>query len=157
VSTGHTLVDKSDDPHLVCASCAGRFTVEDLVVEPTFETDGDLVVLYRPVGPNELAKIEASGCTRFPPRLPEQPIFYPVLNQRYAEYIAENWNVGESRAGFVTRFHLRAAVAGKYPVHVVGAAWCQELWVPAEELESFNDEIVGRIEVVKSYGREVAQ
>lgn len=157
VSASHTLVDNSIDPHLVCASCGGSFTVEDLVVAPTFEMDGDLVVLYRPVGPHELAKVEASGWTRFPPRLPEQPIFYPVLNQRYAEYIAEKWDVDEGRAGYVSRFVVEAGVARKYPVQVVGAAWCQELWVPAEELQSFNDAIVGKIEIVKKFGMEATR
>ena len=42
------------------------------------------VTLYHPVGPQELALIEASGFRRFPPRLPEQPIFYPVTNEKYA-------------------------------------------------------------------------
>ncbi|MDJ0699325.1 MAG: hypothetical protein QNJ07_05670 [Woeseiaceae bacterium] len=36
--------------------------------------------LYRPVGPAELDLIRDSGWQEFPPRLPEQPIFYPVLN-----------------------------------------------------------------------------
>jgi len=40
--------------------------------------------LYRPGGPKELALIEASGWKEFPPRLPEQPIFYPVINEEYA-------------------------------------------------------------------------
>jgi hypothetical protein len=31
------------------------------------------------VGPGELELIAASGYRPFPPRLPEQPIFYPVL------------------------------------------------------------------------------
>jgi hypothetical protein len=43
-------------------------------------------ILYRPAGPKELALIAASGCRRFPPRLPEQPIFYPVLNEDYAPH-----------------------------------------------------------------------
>ncbi|HWB27845.1 MAG TPA: hypothetical protein VG738_20375 [Chitinophagaceae bacterium] len=52
--------------------------------------------LYRQVGPNELKKIEDSGWTKFPPRLPEQPIFYPVLNEEYAVQIARDWNVPAS-------------------------------------------------------------
>ena len=34
---------------------------------------------YRPAGPKELALIVASRYREFPPCLPEQPIFYPVL------------------------------------------------------------------------------
>lgn len=36
-------------------------------------------ILYRPVGAKELDLIAASGYREFPPRLPEQPIFYPVI------------------------------------------------------------------------------
>jgi hypothetical protein len=35
--------------------------------------------LYRPVGKKELELIRASGFRAFPPRLPGQPFFYPVL------------------------------------------------------------------------------
>ena len=55
--------------------------------------------LYRPVGPTELMLIRESGWTAFPPRLPEQPILYPVLNQEYAAQIARDWNVKESGSG----------------------------------------------------------
>src|SRR5512139_3324037 len=64
------------------------------------------VTLYRPVGPAELDLIEASGWRKFPPRLPEQPIFYPVLNEGYAAQIAQRWNVPESGVGYVTAFDV---------------------------------------------------
>lgn len=66
------------------------------------------MTLYRPVGPEELDLIAASGFRQFPPRLPEQPIFYPVLNEEYAAQIARDWNVKASGAGFVTRFEVDA-------------------------------------------------
>jgi hypothetical protein len=110
-----------------------------------------LTTLYRPVGPKELALIVASGHRRFPPRLPEQPIFYPVLNEEYATAIARDWNVKQSGAGFVTRFRVPSAVLERYPVQTVGARHHQELWVPAEELETFNDQINGLIEVIAEY------
>ena len=47
------------------------------------------MTLYRPVGLNELDLIAQSGYRRFPPRLPEQPIFYPVCNEGYAVESAE--------------------------------------------------------------------
>ncbi len=50
----------------------------------------DVVTLYRPAGPKELALVEQSGFTRWPPRLQEQPIFYPVTNEEYAIEIAAN-------------------------------------------------------------------
>ena len=56
----------------------------------------ETVTLYRPVGPKELELIKSSGWREFPPRLPEQPIFYPVMNERYAAQIAKEWNVPAS-------------------------------------------------------------
>jgi hypothetical protein len=112
----------------------------------------DTSTLWRPVGPRELELIAASGYREFPPRLPEQPIFYPVLNEEYAHQIARDWNVRESGAGHVTRFHVRQDFLRKYPLQRVGAAIHLELWVPAEDLPEFNRNIVGLIEVVASYG-----
>jgi hypothetical protein len=107
--------------------------------------------LYRPVGPHELALIEASGWMEFPPRLPGQPIFYPVLNEEYATQIARDWNMRASGSGFVTRFRVDAAYLQRFPRQVVGGAAHEELWVPAEELPEFNRHIVGRIEVVSAF------
>ena len=112
--------------------------------------------LYRPVGPKELKLIEASGWRAFPPRLPEQPIFYPVLNEKYAAQIAERWNVPASGAGYVTAFEIDAAYVARFEPKQVGAREHVELWVPAEELEEFNAHIVGEIRVVLSYGSTVA-
>ena len=68
----------------------------------------ETTVLYRPVGANELELIKESGWRAFPPRLPEQPIFYPVLNEGYAAQIARDWNAkhNEERVGYVTRFRV---------------------------------------------------
>lgn len=106
------------------------------------------VTLYRPIGPKELALVEASGNLRWPPRLPDQPIFYPVTNEAYAVEIARDWNVPASGAGFVTRFEVQKAFMVRYSVHQVGAAHHTEWWVPAEDLEILNDNIVGTIEVI---------
>ncbi len=107
--------------------------------------------LYRPVGPHELKLIEDSGWKAFPPRLPEQPIFYPVLNQEYAAQIARDWNVKESGSGFVTRFGVDSDYVSKFERQVVGGSIHEELWVPAAELDEFNANIVGLIEVVESF------
>ncbi len=88
---------------------------------------------------------------RFPPRLPEQPIFYPVCNEKYAIEIAERWNTKESGAGFVTRFLVDTEFLQKYETHVVGTRHHEEYWIPAEELEAFNDAIVGSIEVIHEF------
>lgn len=103
--------------------------------------------LYRPVGPQGLALIEASGWTAFPPRLPDQPIFYPVTNEPYAIQIARDWNVKASGSGYVTRFAVDASYLARFPIQTVGGREHTELWVPAEELAEFNRHIVGLIEV----------
>ena len=110
--------------------------------------------LYRPVGLRELELIAASGWRAFPPRLPAQPIFYPVLELEYARAIARDWNTKDKAsgyAGFVTAFDVDDSVAGRYPVQTVGAAVHRELWVPAEDLASFNAAIASGIAVVESY------
>jgi hypothetical protein len=111
----------------------------------------ETVTLYRPVGPKELALIEASNWRAFPPRLPGQPIFYPVTNERYAIQIACDWNVKASGAGFVTVFEVEADAAARYPRKLVGSSVHEELWVPAEELAEFNRHIVGKIRVCRSF------
>jgi hypothetical protein len=111
----------------------------------------DTVTLYRPTGPQELDLVARSGFRRWPPRLPEQPIFYPVANEQYAIEIARDWNVPHSGSGFVTRFGVRASFMAKYETHVVGAARHTEWWIPAEELDALNDNIVGQIEVIHEF------
>jgi hypothetical protein len=111
----------------------------------------ETVMLWRPTGPEELALVEASGWRRWPPRLPEPPIFYPVLNEEYATMIARDWNVKHSGAGFVTRFQVRRDYLDGYEVHQVGGRTILEYWIPAEDLEALNDNIVGTIEVVAEY------
>jgi hypothetical protein len=112
-----------------------------------------LTILYRPVGPKELALIAASGWQRFPPRLPEQPIFYPVLTETYAIEIARDWNVRHSGAGFVTRFRVPAEFLVRYPIQTVGAHRHQELWVPAADLDAFNEQIEGTIQLIAEFHR----
>jgi hypothetical protein len=111
----------------------------------------ETLTLWRPTGPQELALVEATGFRRWPPRLPDQPIFYPVMDEQYAVRIARDWNVRASGVGYVTRFEVEAHFAARYDVHQVGGDSILELWVPAEELEEFNDHIVGLIEVVAEF------
>lgn len=110
-------------------------------------------ILYRPVSHEELALIRESRNTAFPPRLPGQPIFYPVLNEAYATQIARDWNAkyNQERVGYVTRFSVRTDYLIKYEVKVVGGPEHEEYWIPAEELEEFNRNIVGEIEVIAEY------
>ncbi len=116
-------------------------------------TETETVTLFRPVGLDELELIRASGYQEFPPRLPGQPIFYPVLNEEYATQISRDWNTlheADGR-GFVTRFRVRARFIEGYEVRTVGGSVHQEYWIPAEDLPEFNRNIVGTIEVVAEF------
>src|ERR1700694_1510074 len=108
----------------------------------------ETVTLWRPVGPKELELIRQSGMRAFPPRLPEQPIFYPVLTEEYAVKIARDWNVPASGAGFVTRFEGGRPFIDRYEVKEAGGRSHREYWIPAEDMNAFNAAIVGPIEVV---------
>ncbi|MCX7710722.1 MAG: ADP-ribosylation/crystallin J1 [Clostridia bacterium] len=109
--------------------------------------------LFRPVGVKELELIKQSGMTEFPPRLPEQPIFYPVLNVEYARQIAQEWNTKSAPdyAGFVTEFDVEDDYISRFQVKTVGAAMHKELWIPAEELDEFNKHIIGKIKMIEAY------
>lgn len=112
------------------------------------------MILYRPVGEKELDLIKQSDYSAFPPRLPEQPIFYPVLNLEYACEIAQRWNTKDANSGYrgyVLQFEIDDAYIEKYQVQTVGSRIHQELWIPAEELSDFNMHIIGKIQIVKEY------
>ena len=112
------------------------------------------MLLFRPVGQAEYELIKQSGFKRFPPRLPEQPIFYPVLNEKYASEIASKWNTADKNSGFdgyVLKFEVDDEYIEKFKVQQAGASYHLEYWIPAEELDEFNDNIVGYIEVVKKF------
>jgi hypothetical protein len=111
----------------------------------------ETVVLWRPVGPQELDLIRRSGMRAFPPRLPHQPIFYPVLSEDYARKIARDWNVPASGRGYVTRFQVWKAFLDRYQVQQAGGRDHVGYWIPAEDLAAFNAAIVGKIEVIAEY------
>lgn len=113
-----------------------------------------MTTLYRPVGLTELKLIHTSGMKNFPPRLDWQPIFYPVMNQEYAEQIADGWNTKDEfsgYAGFVLAFDLPKEYLSKFEIKNVGGFIHNELWVPSEELNEFNHQIIGEIRLVKKY------
>ncbi len=108
--------------------------------------------LFRPTGLNELRLVFSSGMQAWPPRLPEQPIFYPVLNRPYAQQIARDWNTQANEfVGYVTRFTLHDSFASQFELKVVGGSQHAELWIPAEQVEEMNSRIVGKIEVIDAY------
>ena len=110
--------------------------------------------LYRPVGQKELDLIAASGYRAFPPRLPDQPIFYPVLNREYAEQIARDWNTKDERSGFlgyVLEFDVDADYLSRFEIKKVGASGHLEYWIPAEGLQEFNRHIQGSIRIIAKF------
>jgi hypothetical protein len=115
--------------------------------EPQIET----TALFRPTGEKELALVRASGWRTFPPRLPEQPIFYPVLNETYATQIARDWNIRDGGTGYVLRFAVETGYLQQFPVQTAGARVHQEYWIPAEQLDEFNRHIVGSIEILAQF------
>ncbi len=114
----------------------------------------DRTELFRPVGHAELELIATAHYRSFPPRLPEQPIFYPVLEYEYAVEIARDWNSKQPRsgnAGYVTRFFIPTAYLSDYEIHEVGGRQRREYWIPADELTPFNAALASPIEVVATF------
>jgi hypothetical protein len=110
------------------------------------------VTLYRPTGSAELALVEASGFKSWPPRLADQPIFYPVTNEEYACQIAREWNTKTGdRLGFVTRFEVDAGYLSQFERKIVGGRTHEEYWIPAERLDEFNAAIIGTIDVIHRF------
>lgn len=111
----------------------------------------EVMTLYRPIGLEELELVAASGFRRWPPRLPEQSIFYPVTNEEYAREITIEWNIRTSGVGYVTKFHVKKSFMDSYAIHKVGSNIHTEWWIPAEDMEDLNRNIVGLIEVIGEY------
>ena len=112
------------------------------------------MLLYRPVGLKELELIYDSGFREFPPRLPHQPFFYPVLNFDYAAQIARDWNTADQVSGFagyVTKFEVEQNYTEQFEPQVVGGSEHREFWIPAEDLPQFNTHIVGQITVEAAF------
>jgi hypothetical protein len=111
----------------------------------------EFTILYRPVGRKELELIRTSGFRTFPPRLPHQPFFYPVLTKEYAVQIARDWNTKDELSGYegyVLKFCVRSEFLSRYDVRVVGSSQHKEYWIPAADLEELNRNIDGKIEVI---------
>ena len=116
----------------------------------------NLTTLYRPVGRKELELVRATQFREFPPRLPSQPLFYPVLSEEYAVQIARDWNTKDEASdyeGYVLRFDVRSEFLSRYQVHVVGNSTHREYWIPAGESEVLNLNIEGTIEIIREFRR----
>jgi hypothetical protein len=113
-----------------------------------------ITTLFRPVGLHELSLIWDKGMRAFPPRLPHQPIFYPVANIEYARQIARDWNTQDEKSGFsgfVTTFQLEGSYLSKFEPRTVGSAVHLEYWIPADDLNSFNGAISSRIHLEEGF------
>lgn len=73
------------------------------------------------------------------------------MNEEYAIQIARDWNFPALGSGFVTRFSLRKEFIDKFEIQNVGGEIHNEPWIPAEQIEQFNENIVGYIEVTKEF------
>ena len=109
------------------------------------------MLLFRPVNQAELDLIIKDNWKRFPPRLVGQPIFYPVLNEAYAEQITIEWNVPTYGIGYVLKFEVKDEFLKKYEIQKVGLDHHLEYWILSEDLDEFNDNIIGKIELVNTF------
>ncbi|GAB5559781.1 MAG: hypothetical protein SynsKO_14280 [Synoicihabitans sp.] len=110
--------------------------------------------LYRPIGQKELDFLIQNEFRAWPPRLPEQPIFYPVTNEDYAVQIARDWNTKDKingNVGYVTVFEVDEIFLSQFPEKTVGARLHTEHWIPAERLDEFNEHIVGKIRPIRKF------
>ena len=117
-------------------------------------TDSRYTALYRPIGQREYDLLAETDFTEWPPRLPEQPIFYPVSNEGYAIEIARDWNTKDStngNVGYVTRFFVETEYLAEFPIHKVGGKNHTEYWIPAERLDELYLYIHDGIDVIRKY------
>jgi len=103
--------------------------------------------MYRPCNQAEIDLVAQSDYKKWPPRLAEQPIFYPVTNEQYAIDI-NAWNLSQFGIGYVTRFEVKSDFVNRYEIKKVGGAHHTEWWIPAEDLDQLNANIMGKIEVI---------
>jgi len=144
----------ADFARLHCRLCNTGFSAADYHAAQRRCPKTGFSTLYRPVGKNELVKIEQMQFRGFPPRLQSQPIFYPVLTQEYAEVIARDWNSldpNHQYVGFVTRFQVRNEFLCNYEIQTAADKSTLEYWIPAEDIEAFNANIVGLVEIIAEF------
>jgi hypothetical protein len=110
----------------------------------------ELVTLYRPIDVREMALVKDADWRAFPPRSRGQPNLCPLPNQADAAQIARDWKVKAGGVGYVARFAVNAAylrelqAQGEPEVHL-------DYWIAREELPRFNENIVGKIEVIEAF------
>jgi hypothetical protein len=108
-------------------------------------------ILYKPLSPTQLAAVIRANWLSFSPDTPGQKIFYPKLHLDYAEKIARQWDAIEYSVGFVVRFIVPSTFINRYDLQSVGYDEHSEYKVPIDELELFNHQIMGKIELVSAF------
>ncbi len=150
------LHEEGSIPLFLCSECGASSSAEEFHLAKRYCSREGASTLYRPIGELELEKVRLTDFTRFPPRLVWQPIFYPVLTEEYADFIAREWNSTDPDhdfVGYVTRFDVRNDYLSQHQIHTASDRKTLEYWIPAEELELFNDNIISLIEVVGEFRR----
>lgn len=109
------------------------------------------MTLYRPVNQAELDLIIKEDWNKFPPRLEGQPIFYPVLNEKYAEQITKEWNVPSYGIGHVLKFEVKDHFLENYKIEKVGLDHHLEYWIPSEDLDLMHANMIGKIELINTF------
>jgi hypothetical protein len=115
------------------------------------ELTGVETTLSRPIGEIAVELTGESGRHAFPPRLPEQPFFRPVLNEVHRNQIARSWSTRRWGIGYVTNFKVDSESLRQFPLQRAGTRIPQQSWIRAEELEEFNRHIVGSIKRLRPF------
>jgi hypothetical protein len=79
---------------------------------------------------------------------------YPVLSEQYATQIARDWNTKDETsgiAGYVLQFRVRTEFLIHYEIHIVGSSEHREYWIPAEDVQKLNENMVGPIKVISEF------
>ena len=112
------------------------------------------MILFRPIGADELGLIAKSGFRRFPPRLAENPAFCPVAAFDDARRVAELSKTQDKKsgfAGFVIRFEVADNYVERLEARLAHRPEGAGFEIPQSELENLNRHLVGRIEIVRRY------
>jgi hypothetical protein len=101
----------------------------------------ETTVLFRPVGPKELALIERSGFAGFAPRHEGQPYFYPVQNEEYATETARDRNAKalEIGAGFMMRFRVQTEYLVRFELRTVASQFTKNTGFRPRSFRSSTD------------------
>ncbi len=114
----------------------------------------ETTVLYRPISSGEMELIRSVKYVAFPPRLFWQQTFYPVSDEGYATQMARGWSSCDGKSVYMTRFRVRTDFLQSYEAEIDGTQGRKEYRIPTDkldELEEFNRNIVGNIEVISEF------